>query len=381
MRVTTDADPGGTLPSQGIEALLDAGVVRPRGPFDRSRIQPASLDLALGGEAWSMPGSVLPLPGERVEVLLERYARRRVDLSEPHILVRGEVYVVRLDLDLDLPAGMAAYANGKSSIGRIDVQTRVLADENPRYDKLPAGYRGGIYLEIIPKSFDVRVRAGDCLNQMIFYRGRRLVEGSALAQLHAHRPLLFDHAGAVIEGVDPRHGISSAGEVLMTLDLDQEVVGWVAKKCYRPLDLSRLGEHAPSDYFDPIPRPRDASLFLSREAFYIFSTAERVRVPPEFASEMLPYDTSAGEFRAHYAGFFDPGFGHGRAGEQQGTPAVLEVRPYEDDLLIRHRQPVCKMAFERLSEPPRQLYGVVGNHYALQRGPRLSKYFREVGKC
>lgn len=367
----------GTLPGQGIEALLAADVVRPRGPLGEGRIQPASLDLGLGAEAWSMPGSVLPLPGERVELLLERYARRRLDLSEPQILVRGEVYVVRLDVDLALLPKMAAYANGKSSIGRIDVQTRVLADGNPRYDKLPAGYQGPLYLELIPKSFDVRVRAGDCLNQMIFYAGRRLLEGAELAALHGRLPLLFDHEGEVVDGLDPRHGISSTGEVLMTLDLDQEVVGWVAKKCYRPLDLAALGAHVPGDYFDPIPRPRDASLFLSREAFYIFSTAERVRVPPDLASEMLPYDTSAGEFRAHYAGFFDPGFGHGAGGELRGTPAVLEVRPYEDDLLVRHRQPVCKMAFERLSEPPRSLYGSSGNHYALQRGPRLSKYFAE----
>ena len=370
---------GGTLPEQGIEALIGSAV-RPRAALPAGRVQPASLDLGLAAEGWSMPGSVLPLPGERVEQLLERYARRRLDLSSPEILVRGQVYVVRLDVDLALPEGLAAYANGKSSIGRIDVQTRVLADGNPRYDKLPASYRGRIYLEIIPKSFDVRVRAGDCLNQMIFYRGRSLVEGEALAALHAQQPLLYDHAGEVLDGVDPRHGLSARGEVLMTLDLDQEVVGWVAKKSYRPLDLAGLDAHDPRQFFDPIPRPEDASLFLSREAFYIFSTAERVSVPPDYASEMLPYDTSAGEFRAHYAGFFDPGFGYGVRGELRGTPAVLEVRPYEDDLLVRHRQPVCKMAFERLTERPKKLYGGTGNHYAAQRGPRLSKYFR-VDPC
>lgn len=321
-----------------------------------------------------MPGSILPLPGEDVHHLLTNFARRRLDLSEPEILVRGQVYVVRLQEALGLPPDLAGYANGKSSIGRIDVQTRVLCDGNPRYDTLAPGYRGPMYLEIIPKSFDIRVRAGDSLNQIIFYRHRCLLDGSELARLHEISPILYDENGATVEARDPRYG-PGAGEVLMTLDLNQPVVAWVAKKSYRPLDLAHIGGHDPRDYFEPLPRPKDSTLFLSREAFYIFSTTERVAVPPQYAVEMLPYDTSAGEFRAHYAGFFDPGFGFGVAGEVGGTPAVLEVRPYEDDLIVRHRQPVCKMAFERLTAPSVELYGASGSHYAKQRGPRLSKYF------
>lgn len=373
-----EPSPAGTLPAQAIEALVTSEVITSDGGVPPHRIQPASLDLTLGCDAWSMPGSVLPLPGERVVTLLERYARRRIDLSGPEILVRGQVYVVRLCEKLRLPADLAAYANGKSSIGRIDVQTRVLTDENPRYDKIQAGYAGALYLEIIPKSFDIRVRAGDSLNQVIFYCDRQVLSGDALRRLHARSPVLYDRSGSVLDGEDRRLGFSASGGVLMTLDLDQPVVGWVAKKSYRALDVAAIAAHDPADFFEPIPRPRDAALFLSREAFYIFSTAERVAVPPEHAVEMLPYDMSAGEFRAHYAGFFDPGFGWGERGELRGTPAVLEVRPYEDDLLVRHRQPVCKMAFERLTEAPVRLYGGSGSHYALQRGPRLSKFFREV---
>jgi dCTP deaminase len=366
----------GTLPGQAIARLVESGVVRPAG-LPPDQIQPASLDLTLGAEAWSLPGSVLPLPGERVEDLLGRFARRRLHLAAPQILVRGEVYVVRLREALRLPPRLAAYANGKSSIGRIDVQTRVLTDGTPRYDKVAPGYSGDLFLEIIPKSFDVTVRAGDSLNQVIFHDERQVLEGAELRRLHAGTPLLYDQTGEVIDVADPRHG-QAAGGVMMTLDLEQPIAGWVAKKSWRPVDLAGLGAHDPRDFFEPIPRPREGALFLSREAFYIFSTAERVAVPPEFAVEMLPYDTSAGEFRAHYAGFFDPGFGWGEAGELRGTPAVLEVRPYEDDLLVRHRQPVCKMAFERLAAPPERLYGQSGNHYATQRGPRLSKFFAEA---
>ena len=369
------AEVRGTLPYQGIAELVSDGTVTSRNVVSLSQIQPASLDLTLGAEAWAMPGSVLPLPGEKVDEIVQQYARRTLDLSTAAILVRGEVYVVRLCERVQLPETMAAYANGKSSIGRIDVQTRVLTDGNPRYDRLAQGYEGDLFLEIIPKSFDIRVRAGDSLNQMIFYQSRSVLEGDALRALHMQEPLLYDASGEVIDGADPRHGLAGAGAVLMTVDLDQPIVGWVAKKSYRPLDLSMVGEHEPRDFFEPIVRPRDAALFLSREAFYILSTTEQVVVPPDYAAEMVPYDTSAGEFRAHYAGFFDPGFGWGHEGELCGTPAVLEVRPYEDDLLVRHRQPVCKMAFECLTERPQRLYGD-GSHYADQRGPRLSKFFR-----
>lgn len=366
---------GGTFPSQEIEALIERGHIRCEGPLRPEQVQPSSLDLTLSAEAYSVPGSMLPLRGEDVRGLIQRFARRRIDLSSPEILVRGEVYVVRLRESLALPPGVAAYANNKSSTGRIDLQTRVLSSSNPRYDKVPRGYAGELWLEIIPKSFDVRLRAGDSLNQAIFYDARAVLSGAALEALYAEVPLLYDPAGQPLPLQEAAHG-SERDALLMTLDLDQEVVGYVAKKSYRPLDLAGLAAHDPREYFEPIPRPKEGALFLSQAAFYIFSTWEYVAIPPAYAVEMLPYDTSAGEFRAHYAGFFDPGFGYGGGGELCGTPAVLEVRPYEDDLIVRHRQPVCKMAYERLTAAPSKIYGVgMRSHYAGQRGPRLSKLF------
>ncbi|MEO1339536.1 MAG: 2'-deoxycytidine 5'-triphosphate deaminase, partial [Myxococcota bacterium] len=301
--------------------------------------------------------------------------RRSIDLTASEILVRGEVYVLRLREQLKLPQGVAAYCNNKSSTGRIDLQTRVLTDGNPRYDRVPSGYTGELWIEVIPKSFDIRIREGDSLNQAIFYQARKLLTGSDLRSAHAHRPLLHHPDGRPLDPTDSALTMADDG-VLMTLDLEQTVVGYVAKKSYRPIDLSRVAVHSADDFFEPIKAPRDGTLFLSREAFYIFSTYEYISVAPDLAAEMLPYDTSAGEFRAHYAGFFDPGFGHGD-GKLRGTPAVLEVRPYEDDLIVRHRQPVCKMAYEQLVSPPQRLYGSGGikSHYAQQRGPRLSKFF------
>lgn len=361
----------GTFPSQEIERLLSAGQIQSERPIHAQQVQPASLDLTLSAEAYSVPGSFLPLPGEDVQDLVQRFARRRIDLAKPEILVRGEVYLVRLRERVALPKGVGAYANNKSSTGRIDLQTRVLTNQTPRYDKIPGGYTGELWLEIIPKSFDVKLSEGDSLNQAIFYQGRRVVTDLELQKLHETHPLLYTPQGEPMQLPEVKDAL------LMTLDLEQPIVGYVARKSFKPIDFSKIGGHDPRDFFDPIERPKDGALFLSQEAFYIFSTYEHIAVPPDHAVEMLPFDTSAGEFRAHYAGFFDPAFGYGQ-GELKGTPAVLEVRPYEDDLIVRHRQPVCKMAYERLSEQPQKLYGVgVQSHYATQRGPRLSKFFRD----
>ncbi len=368
----------GTLPSQEIEKLIADGCVLSSAQIRPEQVQPSSLDLTLSRRAFSMPGSLMPLEGERVTDLIERYSRYPIDLKEPGVLVRDNVYLILLAERFNLPDNVGAYANNKSSTGRIDLQTRVLADGTPRYDKIPEGYSGEMWIEVIPKSFDVKVRAGDSLNQCIFYADRALLSGEEMRGLYAQSPLLWRGD----QPIPMEQALYDSGEgeaLLMTLDLDQPISGYVSRKNFRPVDLARIGEHDPAEYFEPIERPKDGTLFLSQGAFYIFSTTEYVSVPPDYAVEMLPYDTSAGEFRAHYAGFFDPGFGYGEKGEVKGTPAVLEVRPYEDDLIVRHRQPVCKMAYERLSARPSKLYGVgMPSNYAAQRGPRLSKFFRQA---
>lgn len=370
-----------TLPSQEIEQLISAGAIKASAGADiaPAQIQPSSLDLTLSHEGYSMPGSLLPLAGEHVRDLIERYSRFAVDLRSPAVLIKDNVYLVRLREKLNLPDVLAAYANNKSSTGRIDLQTRVICDGNPRYDKIPTGYKGDLWLEIIPKSFDVAARAGDSLNQAIFYGRRSLLSFDELIELNSRTQLLYPPPGRPpTQDWFEKSGRGETEGLLMTLDLEQDIVGYVAKKSIKPIDLARIGGHDPAEYFEPMPKPKDGTLFLSQEAFYIFSTYEYVSVPPDHAVEMLPYDTSAGEFRAHYAGFFDPGFGYGEKGEIKGTPAVLEVRPYEDDLIVRHRQPVCKMAYERLTAKPDKLYGVgMPSNYAQQRGPRLSKFFRQ----
>lgn len=370
----SDEDYGGlhgALNARWISALYEDGRILSRAPIMPAQIQPASLDLRLSEEAYKLPGSILPLPDESVRDLLPLFGARPLDLTNPTFLDRGQVYLVRLEEELRLPPGIGAYTNSKSSTGRIDLQTRTVSDRNPRYEKHRRGYQGELWLEIIPKSFDVRVRKGVSLNQAIFYGRRDLLDDLESAALHRRSPILYTKNGLPVAG---DHTLFDHG-VLMSIDLDQAIVGFVARKSPLPLVLDEPMLHDSEDFFEPIRRPRNGRLLLMKEHFYILSTLEYVSVPKDFAVEMLPYESTAGEFRAHYAGFFDPGFGYGDAGEVKGTPAVLEVRPYED-LILRHGQPICKMAYERLCESVALAYGRnVKSHYHDQRGPRLSKYF------
>lgn len=364
----------GVLTTALIRELVAKGHIRSAAPIDDRQFQPASLDLTLSGEGYKLPGSILPLRHEKVRDIISGFRARPLDLTEPCYLDRGGVYLIRLNESLDLPSGVGAYTNNKSSIGRIDLQTRTLSDGNPRYEKHRRGYRGDLWIEVIPKSFDVRVRAGVSLNQAIFYGQRAILGDHDLHALMTARPLMYDKSGEIIA---PGEAVIDQG-LLMSIDLDQDIVGYVAKKSPDPIILDADERADARDFFDAIPRPRHERLLLMKEHFYILSTAEYLRVPTEFAVEMLPFETTAGEFRAHYAGFFDPGFGWGLEGEQKGTPAVLEVRPYDDDLVLRHGQPICKMAYERLCGPTDRIYGAgAHNHYAHQRGPRLSRYFRD----
>ncbi len=393
----------GTLPSQLIEELVHSQALRSEcGRVEPKQIQPSSLDLKLSAEAYQLPGSILPLPHESIRALVRAFARKELDLSKPTLLDRGKVYLVRLQEHFNLKwqrengvVPLAAYTNNKSSTGRIDLGTRTLCDFNPRYDFIPSGYQGELWLEIIPKSFDVILQQGLSLNQAIFYAQRSILKRSDLEELSGSAPLLFDKKGLPLGSDFKQNGETHSSSpdawgknrispqsflnegILMTLDLEQELVGYGARKTSTPIDLSLVGEYNPSEFFEAIEQPARGQLSIEQGRFYIFSTAEYIRIPPNYAAEMLPYDTSAGEFRAHYAGFFDPGFGYGLEGEEKGTPAVLEVRAYEDDLLVRHGQPICRMAYESLIDKPKRLYHAsIGSNYTHQRGPFLSKFFR-----
>ncbi len=358
----------GTAEFEDLKALVSQGAIHSLAGIAPGQIQPSSLDLTLSEEAYRLPGSVLPLAGEQVGDLARELALERVDLSKPVCLARNQVYLVRVREELALPAGVEAYCNGKSSTGRVDLATRVLTDGTPRYDRVPPGYRGQLWIELIPRSFHIVVQAGVAVNQAIVFSGRHVLDQAAMLDRHVRSPMMF--VGSITCGAESIFD----GRLTMTADLDRDIVGYVAKPTHLPLDLSKIAAHRGEDFFEPVRRPTGGYLFLEQNRFYILATRERIVVPGDLACEMVPFEATAGEFRAHYAGFFDPGWGI-KDGKAVGAPAVLEVRPHQDGLILRHGQPICAMAYEVLSRPCTRLYGVCGNTYADQSGPRLSKHF------
>lgn len=359
----------GTLAYDELRGLCESRAIDSPSLAD-AQIQPASIDLTLGSEAYRLPGSILPLANEAVGDLVRGLALEKLDLTEARCLAREHVYVVKLQETFRLPPKLRGYTNSKSSAGRVDVATRVMADGGTRYDRIPPGYTGELWIEVIPRSFNVVARRGLSLNQAIFFEQREVLNDAELAARYADTPLLLTNDQTPI-GAD-EHVFD--GRVIMTADLEKPIVGYMAKRTHKPLDLQSIGGHALDDFFVPVPTPHSGYLFLEKGNFYIFATRERIWVPADLACEMLPYEATAGEFRAHYAGFFDPGWGI-IDGRTVGAQAVLEVRSHQDDLILRHGQPICGMAFEKLRGVCTQLYGTRNNSYAHQFGPKLSKHF------
>ncbi|NLH81268.1 MAG: 2'-deoxycytidine 5'-triphosphate deaminase [Phyllobacteriaceae bacterium] len=361
----------GILAAQDIRELAEAGgIVAPR-PFDADQIQPASLDLRLGDRAYRVRASFLPGPDLSVEAKIRALTLHEIDLSAGSVLETGCVYLVPLMEALALPADVSASANPKSSTGRLDVFTRVICDQTRAFDTIPAGYRGPLWLEISPRTFPVLVRAGSRLSQIRFRRGDTRLTDAELAEVHA-RDAVVVGADAVIHGG-------------LTLSIDLEgstpfpggsgnLVGWRAKRHTGVVDVDRKAALDVLDYWEPIDGRGRRSLILDPDEFYILVSREAVHVPPDYAAEMVPFDPLVGEFRVHYAGFFDPGFGHAEVGGA-GARAVLEVRSHEVPFILDHGQIIGRLVYERMRVRPDALYGEVGSNYQAQ-GLKLSKHFR-----
>jgi dCTP deaminase len=329
------------------------------------QVQPASLDLRLGRRAWRVRASFLAGRERTVAERLDEFAMHRIDLAAGAVLETGCVYVVELAEALRLPRHISAAANAKSSTGRLDLFTRLIADRTPEFDRIEPGYAGPLYAEISPRTFSVLVRPGERLNQIRFRRGEALIDDEALRQLHAEDPLV--NGTALIDG-----GLG------FSVDLHPhggELVGWRARRHAGLIDLDRVGHYDPAEFWEPVTPGRFGGVILDPGAFYILVSREEVSVPPATAAEMVPYMAVAGEFRVHYAGFFDPGFGHRSTGGS-GSRGVLEVRCHEAPFALEHGQMVGRLVYERMSEVPDVLYGAgIGSNYQGQ-ALRLSKHFR-----
>ncbi len=366
----------GVLPSQRLrDAVQREWVVAGEWRIPPESIQPASLDLRLGDHAWALRCSFLPDSNSTVEEKIEGLAFERIDLRDGATLERDRPYLVPLIEELRLPEQIRAKANPKSSTGRLDVFTRVLTDRSHRFDEIEAGYQGKLYLEVVPRSFAIRVKTGLALNQVRLIASDARLSDQELVAVHGGCPLLYLDSRPVQEAE-----LSLADGLFLSLEVSgdtESIVGYRAKKNSLPIDLTRAAALDWQDYWEPVRPERGRRIVLEPEIFYLLLSAEGVSIPPSYAAEMLAYDPTAGELRTHYAGFFDPGFGYSRGRESRGSQAALEVRARDVSFMVEHRQPVCKLAFERMTEDPDVLYGQdVGSNYQGQQ-TMLSKHFAE----
>jgi len=372
------ADQKGILPDHMIAALARDGAILRAREFQPDQIQPASLDLRLGTVAYRVRASFLPGPNTTVAERIDELKLHEIALGNGAVLETSCVYIVPLIESLALPDDIAGAANPKSSTGRLDVFTRVIADKTRGFDRIKPGYHGPLYAEISPRTFPILVRTGSRLSQLRFRHGNALLDGSALRVLHARERLVDDVAADVSEGI--------AVSVELSASLAQScaqagagkaatVVGFRAKHHTGLIDIERRAGYEIADFWEPIHSRHDQSLILDPDEFYILASKEAVQVPPDYAAEMVPFDPLVGEFRVHYAGFFDPGFGHAAAGGR-GARAVLEVRSREVPFILEHGQIVGRLVYEKMLERPASLYGERGASSYQAQGLKLSKHFR-----
>lgn len=354
----------GVLADHQISQMITDGGIAASVPVEPGQVQPASLDLRLGDRAYRVRASFLPGQGNTVTDRLSDLTMHEISLDGGAVLEKGCVYVVPLMERLRLPQGMTAAASAKSSTGRLDLMTRVITDQGVEFDRVQDGYDGPLYAEICPQSFSVVAQPGQTLTQIIFRQGRTMLSDDELRAVHARTPIVSD-TPVISDGLGfsvdlrPRSG---------------DLVGYRAKRHTGVIDLAKLGHYDPADYWEEM-RTTKGRIILDPGAFYILVSREAISIPPDCAAEMAPYLAMVGEFRVHYAGFFDPGFGYAEAGGA-GSRGVLEVRCHDAPFVLEHGQVVGRLIYERMASAPKTLYGAaLASNYQGQ-GLKLSKHFR-----
>lgn len=366
----------GIQPSQWIEAAIREGIVKPASAVSATQIQPNSLDLRLSPRAWRLQCSMLP-GEEGIDKKLERFGWHSFEVPpEGTVLERNAVYLFRCDESLALPEGISARANPKSSTGRLDVFTRLVTERGVAFDDVPDGYRGALYVEVVPRSFPIVVRAGDTLSQLRFQCGPSQLDDADLRSELELEPMVIDRAG---RPVDPRSLRLGQG-LFLSVHLrgaQGDTVGYRARKTARPIDLA--ARDLPRERFwERVLWTKDEPVILEPDEFYIFASRELVRLPPHLCAEMVPFDAGSGEVRTHYAGFFDSGFGWaaGKSPSETAAAVVLEIRNHDVPFLIEDGHPLFRLVFFRNSERPSKLYGQgMGSNYQTQR-LKLAKQFK-----
>ncbi len=365
----------GILPAQEIRELINNGKIRSGVPISDEQIQPASIDLRLGDKAYRIQASFLPSGKSLIGPKIRELALEEIDLSQPALLRPGNVYIAQTKEYLALPPDMGGKANPKSTTGRLDIFTRLLTEGYQLFEVVPKGYRGDLYVEIFPRTFPIIVRAGTKLNQLRLFRGEPQFDDEQLKKLAQKRHLVYENGG------DPNKAVIQQG-LRLFLDLSGRagsIVAYKAKETDVPIDLAKVAAYDVEEFWQPIhAQDLNGSLVLRPGEFYLMASKDRVSVPPDYAAEMESYDPSIGEFTVHYAGFFDPGFGHGLSGEIKGTNAVLEVRAHEVPILLEDGREIGRLMYHKMADRPDKVYGAhIGSSYQ-QQGLSLSKQFKKI---
>ena len=360
----------GTVPSQEIRALIRERAIESIVDITEDQIQPASLDLRLGAVAYRVRASFLPGKGNKVRDKIDAFGMHQIDLTKGALLERGCVYIVPLMESLRLGKRLSAIASPKSSIGRLNVFTRLITDGGTEFDRVPEQYKGPLYAEITPRGFSVVVRQGSRLLQIRLKRGRPSYTDTEMRRLQDEQVLIAETELEAISGGLPI-------KVNLRGDPATGLIGYKARQHTNIIDVDKIDHYDPLEYWNPIHATGDDAMILTPDDFYILASEKAVNVPPDHAAEMVAYDTMVGEFRVHYAGFFDPGFGHAEAGGT-GARAVLEVRSHEVPFVIEHGQTMGRLVYERLMAVPDKLYGAgIGSSYQRQ-GLALGKQFKKL---
>jgi len=366
-------DSKGALPSQIIRDLVAKGHIS---HANIKNIQPASLDLTLSEEVYRVDALFLPKDAERVRDAMAKV--NPIKFPRDGVYEVGVPYLARLNEVLSLPQEYYAYSNPKSTTGRNDVKVSLIADGISRFDSAGhRGFSGELWAFIEPKSFRVQLPANETLVQMRFFSEDTRIGENDMPAFYEQNKILYKKNGDFIP-YDALRISDRDGGLILTVNLEGGTVGYICHGSHSILNFSKRNFYNPLNFFEPIPAPPGGMLFLKKGSFYIFFTKEFVRVPKDFSCEMAPVDIRNGEFRSHYAGYIDPGWGCGETGNIKGKPLVLEVRPFDDNIMIYHGQPICKLVFEKMAATPDVVYGApdAGSNYFTQEGPRLSKHFK-----
>lgn len=364
----------GVLPSQVIRSLIAAERIRAKTPITEEQIQPASIDLRLGSVASRVRASFLPGRSCTVERKIQDLLIGELDLEKPAVFEKGCVFIVPLLEELSLPADISAQANPKSTTGRLDIFTRLITDYGVEFERIPKGHKGRLYAEIVSRTFPVQVSAGMKLNQLRFVKGNPPSYDSKLAELDEKETLVFEQED------NPAPAVIDKG-LRISVDLqgngNSEIVAYKARRNAPAIDLGKVDFYECREFWESVYKPSSKSIILDPGDFYLLGSREKIRVPPTYAAEMVPFDPSMGEFRVHYAGFFDPGFGYGSS-DISGTTAVLEVRAHEVPILLEDGQMVGRLMYSRMTAKPDKIYGAeIGSSYQ-QQGLAFSRQFKRA---